>query len=78
MLSRDIMVAKLSGTVQGTVAVVREEKGTYKMVAPKELGGTRAVPADSLTDCLHQAVYEMAEAAQKSKKPKKTLGGRKS
>jgi hypothetical protein len=65
-------VAKLSGPSNGTIAIVRDAKDKYHVVAPKELGGTRAVPADSLTDGLHQAVYEMSEAAQK-----KNRGGRK-
>jgi hypothetical protein len=74
VVSKDIMVAKLSGSTKATIAVVRDGE-KYKVVAPAELGGTRAVPADSMTDCLHQAVYEMAEAAQKPKK--KNTGGRK-
>jgi len=70
VVQKDVLVAKLSGAAQGTIAVVRDAKHNYHVVAPKELGGTRAVPADSLTDCLHQAVYEISEA-------KKSRGGRK-
>ncbi len=64
-----MMVAKLAGASDATVAVVRKGQDNYHIVAPKGLGGTRKVPADSMTDCLHQAVFEMGEAVStKSKK----------
>jgi len=77
VLSKDVLVAKLSGSVQGTVAVVRKGEDYY-FALPKGLGGVaRKVPADSLTDCLHQAVSEMDEKNVKAlkKKAKEKSGG---
>jgi hypothetical protein len=68
VVAENVMVAKLSGASEATVAVVRKDPENYHIVAPKELGGTRKVPADSMTDCLHQAVFEMSDAVSKSKK----------
>lgn len=64
----DVMVAKLSGAVNANVAVVCH-KGEHYFVAPKELGGIRKVPADSLTDGLHASVFEMNMT--EGQKPKK-------
>ncbi len=79
MVNKDVLVAKLSGAVEGTVAVVRKGEDNFHLVAPQGLGGTRRVAADSLTDGLHQAVYEMEEKAGKrqAKEKKKKQGGRK-
>lgn len=81
MVDKDVLVAKLSGAAQGTVAVVRKGEDDYHLVAPKGLGGTRKVAADSLTDGLHQAVFEMSEKAEKAAKAErrkiKKRGGRK-
>ncbi len=79
MVDKDGLVAKLSGAAQGTVAVVRKSKDNYHLVAPKGLGGTRKVAADSLTDGLHQAVFEMSEKAEKAERRqnKKKRGGQK-
>ena len=77
MLSENVLLAKLSGAVNGTVAVVRRGKDFY-FAKPKTLGGkARKVQADSMTDCLHQAVYELGLKAENKKVPKetKTSGG---
>ncbi len=80
MVDKNVLVAKLSGAVQGTVAVVRKGEDNFHLVAPASSGGTRRVAADSLTDGLHQAVYLMGEKAEKrqAKERKKKRGGRKS
>jgi hypothetical protein len=66
----DVMVAKLSGAVNACVAVVRH-KGDHYFVAPKELGGIKKVPADSLTDGLHASVRELnVSQAAKSRRKK--------
>lgn len=80
MVAKDVLVAKLSGAVKGTVAVVRKGKDDFHMVAPPELGGTRRIDADSLTDGLHQEVYDMTDKVKKrqaKEKKKKKQGGRK-
>ncbi len=79
MVDKNVLVAKLSGAVEGTVAVVRKGEDKFHLVAPASLGGTRRVAADSLTDGLHQAVYLMGEKAEKrqTKGRKKKRGGRK-
>ncbi len=81
VLSRDVLVAKLSGAAEGTVAVV-QRGGDFYFARPDSLGGkVEKVPADSLTDCLHQAVYEMCEKFEKkngkknSKEIRKVGGG---
>jgi hypothetical protein len=56
--TKDVLVARLDGPVPATVACVRTPKG-YFVIAPKKLGGTMEVPADSLTDGLHAAVWTM-------------------
>jgi hypothetical protein len=59
LVSRDMLVARLSGPVKGTVAVVRKGEDFF-FARPKELGGkVEKVAADSLTDCLHQAVFDL-------------------
>lgn len=80
MVSPDILAAKLSGASgDRSIAVVRRGPDNYHVVAPKDLGGTRKVSADSLTDGLHQAVFEMSEAAdEKSAADKKEKKGKKS
>ena len=67
MAAPDVLVASLSGAVRTRVAVVREGK-EYYLVAPRRLGGTRAVPADSLTDCLHASVHELGKTFARLKK----------
>jgi hypothetical protein len=52
----DVLVARLCGSVRTEVATVRS-RGRYYFVAPRRLGGVREVPADSLTDALHAAVW---------------------
>lgn len=59
-------MAKLSGAVKAEVAAVRCGK-KYFVVAPPKLGGTREVPADSLTDCLHASVHAMGMKAAKER-----------
>ena len=78
MVDPNVLVAKLSGAAQGTVAVVRKGEDDYHLVAPQNLGGSRKVAADSLTDGLHQAVFDLSEKAeQRQKKEEKKRGGRK-
>jgi hypothetical protein len=83
VVSRDMLVARLSGSVQGTVAVVRKGEDFF-FARPKELGGkVEKVAADSLTDCLHQAVFDLnnkignpkAKNGKISKVDKKSSGG---
>lgn len=70
MKSGDVLVANLSGAVKAKIAAVKcGEK--YFVVAPPKLGGTREVPADSLTDCLHASVYAMGVKAAKERGKKK-------
>ena len=57
MRGEDVLLATLGGAVRGQVAVVRAGE-KYVFVGPKKLGGQREVPADSLTDGLHAAIYE--------------------
>jgi hypothetical protein len=75
----DVLVARLSGAVSAKVAIVRDgNKFFFK--GPKELGGTVAVPADSLTDCLNYKVWEQGEKIARKKglqtgeKPRKRGG----
>jgi hypothetical protein len=58
MKGPDVLVAKLSGAVSGTAAVVKYKKEFY-FVPPKGHGDTRKVPADYLTDGLHSAILDM-------------------
>lgn len=61
VLTKDVMVAKLGGSTQATVAAVRH-KGKFHFVAPKELGGVvQDVPADTLTDCMNWSVTVLGE-----------------
>lgn len=56
VLSRDVMLAKLGGVTDATVAAVKH-RGKFHFVAPAELGGViQGVPADSLTDCMNWSV----------------------
>lgn len=72
MITKDILGAKLSGASGDvTIAVVRRGPDDYHVVAPKGLGGTRKVAADSLTDGLHQAVFEITENAKEKRPDKK-------
>lgn len=57
MKSPDVLVATLRGAVTCQVATVRVGE-KYYFVGPESLGGRREVPADSLTDGLHAAIYE--------------------
>lgn len=66
MKTSDVLVAKLSGAVNAKVASVRAN-GKYYVVAPKKYGGVREVPADSLTDGLHAAVWSMAQELKSGK-----------
>jgi hypothetical protein len=71
--NRDVMTARLSGAVRAEAAAVRH-KGEYYFVAPERLGGTRKVPADSLTDCMNYSVWELNEEMKRAKKKKKEAG----
>lgn len=77
MIDPNVLVAKLSGAATGSVAVVRKAPDKYYLVAPKGLGGTRLVAADSLTDGLHQSVFELSEKAERLLKKKAKRGGKK-
>lgn len=66
MKSSDVLVANLSGPVKAKVASIRSN-GKYYVVAPESLGGTREVPADSLTDSLHAAVWSMGKELKNGK-----------
>lgn len=66
-LSPDVMVAKLSGSVNAKVAVVKV-KGKFFFKGPKSLGGTCEVPADHLTDAINYHVWELNQ--KKAKKAK--------
>lgn len=57
MRGEDVLLATLGGAAHGQVAVVRAGD-KYVFVGPENLGGRREVPADSLTDGLHAAIYE--------------------
>lgn len=64
----DVLVAKLSGAARCEVAAIRH-RGKYFFVAPERLGGTREVPADSLTDGLHAGVWNLiCDFKKKTKK----------
>lgn len=61
--SPDVLVAKLSGAVNGNAAVVKH-KGAFYFVPPKKDGkldpkAAKKIPADHLTDGLHAAVMEL-------------------
>lgn len=59
----DILVAKLSGAVNATVAVVKE-RGKFFFKGP---GGIEVVPADSLTDAVNYKAWELGEAVAAKK-----------
>lgn len=65
----DVLVARLSGCVRAEVATVREGE-KYFVVAPERLGGIQEIPADSLTDCLHAAVFGMNHEFRRSARRK--------
>ncbi len=65
VVSRDVMVAKLSGPVNGKVATVKEGNRYYFVGTDKK---PREVPADSLTDALHASVFMLNESERLSKK----------
>lgn len=69
MKSGDVLLAKLDGAVKAQIATVRCGK-KYFVVAPPTLGGTREVPADSLTDCLHSTVHSMGAQIAKERRKK--------
>jgi len=75
VVHKDLLVAKLSGAANTTVAAVKKGK-KYFFVAPKSLGGTREVPADSLTDCMNYSVRTLSEI-KKALKKKSKAGGKK-
>ncbi len=80
MVGENVLMATLSGAVQGTVAVVRKAPDDYHVVPPNGVGDPQKVPADSLTDGLHQVVFEMGENVEKARRKslkKKNRGGRK-
>lgn len=70
-LNGDVLIARLSGAVQGGVAVVKKGKEHY-FVAPKSMGGTRKIEdADSLTHGLHEIVFELGMKAEKAQRAEK-------
>lgn len=60
LASPDRLRAKLCGAVRADVEVVKKGK-KYFFVAPKRLGGTREVPADSLTDGMNFSAWRLGE-----------------
>lgn len=68
MKTSDVMVAKLSGAVSGTVATVKSD-GKYYFVGTD--GKPKEVPADSHTDCLHASVWTLNETFKAKKKAKR-------
>lgn len=69
MKSPDLMVAKLSGAMSGSVATVKVGKKFYLVTQD---GKAREVPADSHTDCLNYSIWEMNESLKKNGKRKKS------
>ncbi len=68
MLTKDVMVAKLCGASEVTVAAVRH-KGKFHFVAPESLGGpVQDVPADTLTDCMNWSVTVLGEELKERNK----------
>lgn len=65
-----VLVARLSGAVRAEVATVKCGQ-RYFFWAPPRLGGIKEVPADSLTDGLHAAVWNMNKKLLSSHKNKK-------
>ena len=72
MAGKDVLLALLGGAKKCGIVAVRH-KGKYYVSAPKELGGTKKMDADSLTDALHQRV-DMMEAKLKGSKSAKRSG----
>lgn len=70
VLAPDVMVAKLSGSVNAKVAVV-QMKGRFYFKGPKALGGVCEVPADHLTDAINYRVWELNHGIAKNKKKAK-------
>jgi hypothetical protein len=70
--SKDVLRVQLAGAVRADVTAVRKGRKFF-FVAPERLGGTREVPADSLTDCANYSVWEMGKklSAARSKKKKR-------
>ena len=80
MVSENVLMATVAGAVEGPVAVVRKAPNKYFAIPPTGVGDAKEIPADSLTDGLHQVVFEMgenADAARKKALRKKNRGGRK-
>lgn len=71
MKSPTVLVARLSGAVNGQAAVVKHKKEFF-FVPPKGYGATRKVAADYLTDGLHTAVQEMVFDRQVARSARKT------
>lgn len=70
--ARGVLVAKLSGAVNGEAAVVRH-KGENYFVAPGILDEPKKVESGSLTDCLHESmlwVEDWAKGKGKAKEKK--------
>lgn len=65
MMSRDVLRAKLSGPGGGVAAIVREKNKFYYVSPTKEV---KEVPADTLTDGLHAAVWLRNEELKAKKK----------
>lgn len=64
--SPDVLVARLSGSVNAKVAVVRIGRKFY-FKGPKVMGGICEVPAGYLTDALNYKVWESNLEIQKKK-----------
>lgn len=65
----DVLVARLSGAVRTEVATVRCGKRMF-FCAPERLGGVREVPAWSLTEGLHAAIWDLNDRLSASPKGK--------
>jgi hypothetical protein len=65
MKTPDLLVAKLSGARNETVATVKLGKKYFFVT---EDGKAREVPADSHTDCLNYSVWEMNQEIKKRKR----------
>jgi hypothetical protein len=79
VISKDVLVAKLSGSLDATVGIAKRGEDFYVALPPSMGGGVRKIAADSLTDCLHQAVHEMNEkledSGKRNDKVKSSAGG---
>ena len=65
--SPDVLVAKLSGSVNAQVAIVKHQ-GKFYFKGPEKLGGLCEVPADYLTDAINYKVWELNHELQMKKK----------